>query len=249
MDPIHIDFIIPNQSLFFGFGLLVFVITLYLAISRNWEWLQNRPSPLPWMRDHYVALLLPLGFTAIGLAIYFWIWDIRGEIGRLVALLSGQTAPEDIRNLAYAIAALLGAVALSATIPFQLIKVWVNERLAKTTEQGHMTDRITKAVEQLGAEKTVKLHREDSARKKLYEKVDGKLDYKKPIITETTEPNLEVRLGAIYALERIAQDSLRDHITVMEILCAYVRNNAPAEGAIKTAEDPNGEKLQQKFRN
>ncbi len=44
-----------------------------------------------------------------------------------------------------------------------------------------------------------------------------------------TEPNLEVRIGAIYALERIAQDSLRDHIQIMEILCAYVRENAAPE--------------------
>lgn len=41
------------------------------------------------------------------------------------------------------------------------------------------------------------------------------------------EPNLEVRLGAIYALERIAQDSIRDHIQIVEILCAYVRQNSP----------------------
>ncbi|NOR63834.1 MAG: hypothetical protein GQ535_15265 [Rhodobacteraceae bacterium] len=217
MDPIHIDFTIPNQSLYIGFGLLIFAITLYLAISKNWEWLKNRPNPLPWMAEHYVALLLPLGFFAIGLAIYYWIWDIRGEIGRLVALLSNQTTPEDIRNLAYAIAALLGAVALSATIPFQLIKVWVNERLAKTAEQGHMTDRITKAVEQLGAEKTIW--------------DDGK---------QNTAPNIEVRLGAIYALERIAQDSLRDHIPVMEILCAYVRHNAPAEDAADIKVDYEG---------
>ena len=41
-----------------------------------------------------------------------------------------------------------------------------------------------------------------------------------------SEPNLEVRIGAIYALERISQDSARDHIQIMEILCAYVRENA-----------------------
>src|SRR6056297_489043 len=41
-----------------------------------------------------------------------------------------------------------------------------------------------------------------------------------------SEPNLEVRLGAIYALERISQDSARDHIQIMEILCAYIRENA-----------------------
>ena len=48
---------------------------------------------------------------------------------------------------------------------------------------------------------------------------------------EETVPNLEVRLGAIYALERIAQDSERDHIPIMETLCAYIRENAPASGA------------------
>jgi hypothetical protein len=40
-----------------------------------------------------------------------------------------------------------------------------------------------------------------------------------------TEPNIEVRIGAILSLERIAQDSTRydngrDHVRVMEILCA-----------------------------
>src|SRR6056297_82409 len=41
-----------------------------------------------------------------------------------------------------------------------------------------------------------------------------------------SEPNLEVRIGAIYALERISQDGARDHIQIMEILCAYIRENA-----------------------
>ena len=63
-------------------------------------------------------------------------------------------------------------------------------------EQGHITDRFTKAIEQLG-------------------KLDGE------------RPNIEVRLGAIYALERIAIDSPRDQWTIMEILTAYVRQNAP----------------------
>jgi hypothetical protein len=35
-----------------------------------------------------------------------------------------------------------------------------------------------------------------------------------------------VRLGGIYALERIARDSPRDHWTIMEVLTAYVRENA-----------------------
>src|SRR5262247_1209777 len=40
---------------------------------------------------------------------------------------------------------------------------------------------------------------------------------------------LDVRLGGIYALERIAQDSLKDHWTVMEVLTAFVREQSHKE--------------------
>ena len=36
-----------------------------------------------------------------------------------------------------------------------------------------------------------------------------------------------IRLGGIYALERIARDSDKDHGPIMEVLTAYVRDNAP----------------------
>jgi hypothetical protein len=39
--------------------------------------------------------------------------------------------------------------------------------------------------------------------------------------------NLEVRLGGIYALERVARDSERDHWPIMEIFTAYIREHAP----------------------
>lgn len=50
-------------------------------------------------------------------------------------------------------------------------------------------------------------------------------------VFKETVPNIEVRVGAILSLERIAQDSMRhdkgrDHVRVMEILCAYARENA-----------------------
>jgi hypothetical protein len=40
---------------------------------------------------------------------------------------------------------------------------------------------------------------------------------------------LDIRLGGIYALERIAQDSLKDHWTVMEVLTAFVREQSRKE--------------------
>lgn len=45
-------------------------------------------------------------------------------------------------------------------------------------------------------------------------------------IDQLGKGELEVRLGAIYALERIAKTSQKDHWPIMEILTAYVRNNA-----------------------
>ena len=61
---------------------------------------------------------------------------------------------------------------------------------------GQITDRFTKAIEQLGHEQ------------------------------------LDVRLGGIYALERIAKDSREDHPQVVEVLTAYVREHAARSPSI-----------------
>lgn len=97
---------------------------------------------------------------------------------------------------------LTGIIVAMIGAPFVIWRAVVAQKQVNVAEQGQITDRLNKAVEGLGAEKTVKDE-----------------------YGESTKPNLEVRIGAIYALERIAQDSLRDHIQVMETLCAYVRNN------------------------
>jgi uncharacterized protein YjbI with pentapeptide repeats len=45
------------------------------------------------------------------------------------------------------------------------------------------------------------------------------------------DPDLTIRLGGIYALERIARDSERDHETVMEILAAFARGRSAQAAA------------------
>jgi len=69
-----------------------------------------------------------------------------------------------------------------------------NQEQFTLTRQGQITDRYTKAIEQLGSDK------------------------------------LDVRLGGIYALERIAKDSERDHPTVVEVLGAFVREATRRHG-------------------
>jgi hypothetical protein len=65
-------------------------------------------------------------------------------------------------------------------------------RQLRVTREGQVTDRFTKAIDQLDESK-----------------------------------GLAVRLGGLYALERIAKDSKPDRNTVAEVLCAYVRTQAP----------------------
>ena len=72
-------------------------------------------------------------------------------------------------------------------------------RTTRTAEDGRITDRFSTAVEQLGATNK-----------------DG-------------SKQIEPRLGGIYSLERIASDSKRDARTILELLCAYVRENAPRQ--------------------
>jgi hypothetical protein len=46
-------------------------------------------------------------------------------------------------------------------------------------------------------------------------------------ITQLGDKKPDVRIGGIYALERVARDSARDHPTVMEVLTAFIREHSP----------------------
>ena len=89
--------------------------------------------------------------------------------------------------------------------------MWINDRTIKAAERSTAATARTAnaAVTGLGVEKTVKQTAPDGTN------------------TENTDTNIEGRLGAVYALERISQASGRDHMQIMEILCAYIRTNAP----------------------
>ena len=87
-------------------------------------------------------------------------------------------------------------------------------RVAQETARNTL---FTKAIEQLGATREEKT------------KVTT-TDANGVTISSTEEnairPNTEVRLGAIYALEKLARDDLEMHWPIMETLCAYIRENA-----------------------
>ncbi|WP_250213609.1 hypothetical protein [Acrocarpospora catenulata] len=69
-------------------------------------------------------------------------------------------------------------------------RTWdTGQKTLEATLQGQITDRYTKAIEQLDSKAT------------------------------------DVRIGAIYALQRIAVDSPRDRTTIRNVLAAFVRNH------------------------
>jgi uncharacterized protein YjbI with pentapeptide repeats len=109
------------------------------------------------------------------------------------------TAPKDRVNLENELRRTLATVIAGAFVLFSGFIAWRNMRLLQegqiTAREGQITERFTRAIEQLGA-----THDDGS-------------------------PRLEVRLGGIYALERIARESDVDHGPVMEILTAYVREH------------------------
>lgn len=57
-------------------------------------------------------------------------------------------------------------------------------------------------------------------------------------IAQLGDDSLPIRLGGIYALERIAQDSLRDRQTILDVLCAYLRVTCPVEVDSRTDNYP-----------
>src|SRR5215208_2409167 len=97
-----------------------------------------------------------------------------------------------------------------------LLGLYFTWRRVEISQDQQVTERFTRAIDQLGA-------------------TDDK----------TGNPRREVRLGGIYALERIARDSpKRDYSTVMEVLTAYVRENSPqasepSEGSSEAASPSN----------
>lgn len=83
-----------------------------------------------------------------------------------------------------------------------LFGLYVAWRRVEVTEEGHVTERFTRAIDQLG-----------------------------------NKDSMEVRLGGIYALDRIGKDSPKDRKQIIEILTAYIRNNAAKEDGPEIEED------------
>lgn len=237
---------IPVMSPFLWLALAGAAIFVVAWLVNTWPYTDLRKK-LPVLHEKpmtnafvwFAVLLFPVWLALLTLVLggvySLWSEELPDGTGQALAFRVHYLA---LVGLITALAGLVGA-------PLAIHRLYTVERQTKATEEGLITDRINKAVEGLGAEKTIsRVHRtmsyfvdgtgyavdhwyDDPAKPDVPEGAHDVEISEWETITQTL-PNLEVRIGAIYALERIAQDSLRDHIQIMEILCAYVRENSPA---------------------
>ena len=193
------------------------------------------------------VIVIAIGFAPILALLFLAVLAMLFQTAQ--TLLTDKTIEAtDLRWYALTFVGLLTALGGIIGTPLALIRVFTTERQTAAQETGLITDRINKAVESLGAQNYTrkmvdhpqfKKHGAGWKRDEFGGPVPQLTAKGQQIITrellEYTEPNIEVRIGAIYALERIAKEDLSFHIQIMEILCAYIRHNAPASLA---SDDP-----------
>jgi len=111
--------------------------------------------------------------------------------------VSSKEIPALVNEYRRTWAQIIGGFALLLGLYFTWRRVEISQRTLETAQDQQVTERFTRAIDQLGA------------------------------TDDNGSFQLEIRLGGIYALERIARDSERDHWPIMEVLTAYVRQHAP----------------------
>lgn len=117
-----------------------------------------------------------------------------------------DTSRDRLRNLGWVLTGMIG-------VPFLIWRSVTAWAMARTNHQGLLTERLVKSVEQLGAT------RPGNYRPTHIGGSSSAIDV----------PCMEARLSALFSLERIALDSEKDHISVMETLCSYIREYPQVE--------------------
>ena len=198
--------------------------------AKGWDlwkrrWIAEPPETLAAAVEVLVGIIF-LVLLASGVVALFKllapIWGLGAPDNRPLA--PGVDPGAELRGRLLIIGALL-------TTPFLIWRLVVSHWAARAAQEQARTAQeqariaqetarnalFTKAVEQLGAVRDIK------------KKVEMKDANGVPTgMSEETsvKANTEVRLGAIYALEKLARDDLAMHWPIMETLCAYVRENA-----------------------
>jgi Pentapeptide repeats (8 copies) len=162
-------------------ALVLYAVTGPAAARRLWRprrWRTTGRAARWWWR-----LLGLVALVALGLLLLLAPRWLVAHDSAIVELTDEQYR-QAIRDARTAVLQAVGGLLLAAGA----VATWRQVRISR---EGQITERFTRAVEQVGDDKP------------------------------------DVRLGGIYALERIGRDSLPDRTTVAAVLSAFVREHAP----------------------
>jgi uncharacterized protein YjbI with pentapeptide repeats len=170
-----------------------------------------------WFEKNRSQVLFFLGGLALYLLLGLFLWwllQLYVDPSTIKDPSKEATAKKDLlQALAFIMAGVAGAIGIYFTWRGQRLTQESTQEELRITREGQITERFTRAIDQLG--------KVDDKGKKLF----------------------EIRVGGIYALERIARESEEDYWPIMEILTAYVRQNAPLlpEAGQESTEDATDE--------
>ncbi|MEM0977623.1 MAG: pentapeptide repeat-containing protein [Pseudomonadota bacterium] len=233
---------------YIGFGVIFYL----LALRFTWEFLSQKSPTSDEPPLKYFGLRDRLSFGIIaGIAAYFTVAAFMAlsfiiSASAIIYLIFNPVDPSPgtefspIFRATIALTAQTTVLGALIGLPITLRRTQLTREANRTADEGLLTDRINKAVASLGVTKETRSQLQDETKNDLYEMSDGSLTTEKafkPAMIQKTEPNIEVRIGALLSLERIAQQRLDWHVHIMEIICAYIRENAPASEAKDLSEE------------
>ncbi len=217
-------------------------VVVVLVINSIWL----HPKGLAPRKEWIIELFWQCWVVRLRIIYIIFALVISGYLFKIFIELSGQffnitdLKPEEVRNLAIAFIGTTSGLGALFGIYLAILRAEENKRQNDVAEKQSDT-----AIEQSKAaneQSRAANKQSEAANRQAITAEDGLITERLSKATEGLgkndggEPVIEVRLGALYSLERIAQDSLRDHVQIMEMVCAYIRYNSPrSDTEIKTA--------------
>ncbi len=178
---------------------LIFTVALvagFIFIRKIWKFCTEKSFGL-------LLCLFAFVFTVFVILFVLYIFPIIRELYELIdtQFYFVNVFEDSFQRVSLSVG---GSITLSIAllgVILTLIRSTLNRQQNNTDVQKIVAEQISRAIDQIGG-------------------------YKQNNDGSSHEPNIEARVGGIYSLERIAQDSARDYKKIMDILCAYVRVTA-----------------------
>lgn len=168
------------------------------------------------MKTNYMSLIKTNELTSLLLAITVIFIFSLSPIFLSFSHIQGLSIEQKIEDATKAltiIALFFGALAVS-------INAYYTSKLSLGMDQDALAKRL---LEIMAGDKNIAVsskYTEQKPEELIWERFSKAIEH-------LGHEKIETRFAAIYALEKIAQDSPKDHWTIMEILTAFIRENAP----------------------